>query len=340
MARADHAVSLNMPAAITVGSRLVEVPVRRNGRRVGVLSISDKGVQWNPSTTRPPVHVGWEDLPTALASAATSSSTSATSAATTQASATSSSRSTARAAAPGSREKAAAKPSRGAGAPVETASAGERGDDETAAERPRTVGGSTARRKTAGAARRAGGRTETAASEVSAVADTSAADTSAPAAGAPPATDPTLDAGTGTGTGAGDSTHVPGQQPLPLDGLDTPGSTDGSPEPDTRIGTGSDATTPVATTAAEPAGREAAARKAAARKSAKKAPPRQAGEPAAREVTSAPARAGNVTVPGAGADTTPLDARAVRQWAAAHGITVPPRGPLSTRVREQYLAAQ
>ena len=332
MARADHAVSLNMPAAITVGSRLVEVPVRRNGRRVGVLSISDKGVQWNPSTTRPPVSVGWEDLPTALASAATSSSTSATS----QASATSSSRSTARAAAPGSREKAAAKPSRGAGAPVETAPAGETGDDDTAAERPRAGGGSTARRKTAGAARRAGGRTETAASEVSTVADTSAADTSAPAAGAPPATDPTLNAG----TGAGDSAHVPGQQPLPLDGLDTPGSTDGSPEPDTRIGTGSDATTPVATTAAEPAGREAAARKAAARKSAKKAPPRQAGEPAAREVTSAPARAGNATVPGAGADTTPLDARAVRQWAAAHGITVPPRGPLSTRVREQYLAAQ
>ncbi|WP_420814619.1 Lsr2 family DNA-binding protein [Kineococcus vitellinus] len=56
-------------------------------------------------------------------------------------------------------------------------------------------------------------------------------------------------------------------------------------------------------------------------------------------MTSAPARAQSATVPGGGADTAPLDARVVRQWAAANGITVPPRGPLSTRVREQYLAA-
>ncbi|GAB3264167.1 hypothetical protein GCM10027586_20250 [Kineococcus gypseus] len=45
MARAEHAVSLNTPTPIAVGSRAVELPVRRGGRRIGVLTITDKGVQ-------------------------------------------------------------------------------------------------------------------------------------------------------------------------------------------------------------------------------------------------------------------------------------------------------
>ncbi|WP_432507196.1 Lsr2 family DNA-binding protein [Kineococcus arenarius] len=85
---------------------------------------------------------------------------------------------------------------------------------------------------------------------------------------------------------------------------------------------------------------KAAPGRSATRRTAKKAPPRRAGEPAAQEVTSAPARARNSTVPAAGADTARLDAGLVRRWAVANGIAVPARGPLSARIREQYLAAQ
>ncbi|NAZ77365.1 hypothetical protein GTQ99_18340, partial [Kineococcus sp. T13] len=70
MATSQHALSLNIPAELSVGSRPVEVPVRRNGRRYGVLSISSRGVEWNPSTSRPPVSLSWEELPAALTAAA------------------------------------------------------------------------------------------------------------------------------------------------------------------------------------------------------------------------------------------------------------------------------
>lgn len=146
----------------------------------------------------------------------------------------------------------------------------------------------------------------------------------------------------GSTTGDVGSGQVPGQQALPLEGRDPLDPTGAGAQ----ISIEADDTLTALTSAPEPgaesdatAAAEPASRRAAARRGAKKAPPRQAGEPAAREVTSAPARAKTSTVPGAGTDTTPLDARVVRQWAAANGITVPPRGPLSTKVREQYLAA-
>ncbi|WP_432496363.1 Lsr2 family DNA-binding protein [Kineococcus gypseus] len=288
MAQADHAVSLSTPTAIAVGSRAVELPVRRGGRRVGVLTVSGAGVRWEPATSRPAVDVSWEDLPSALASVA---------------------------------------PPREA----------------------RAANSSGARRGSTRAARQATGR---------------------------PGAVPNPSAGTGADDGG--SVHVPGQQPLPLEGLTAP-ATDGS---GTETGSGSNGSgsngsgstgsgstgssagsstaalvggaaagaasgrTPVvdlagsaSTSEPVPAAR-GAVRAGTTRRSAKKAPPRRAGEPAAREVTSAPARAASSTVPAAGADTARLDARAVRRWAAANGIDVPPRGPLSAAVRERYLAAR
>lgn len=287
MARADHAVSLNMSAAIAVGSHTVELPIRLNGRRVGVLSISDKGVQWNPSTVRPPVSVGWEDRPTALTSATSSSSTSAAA----------SSTHVRRTAAPASRKRAAAIPLSTADVVTKTAPAdgtgiSEVGGSEAAAERVRPAGKGAAPRGTTGAALQTSSRSEATASEVPSLADTSASaaaavetvpveETQLP--GALPTADTATDS-MSTGTRATpdisetDSAQVPGRQPLPLGGLDTLDSTGAGTQID--IGA-SDMLTSVtessaesdATTAVQPRGR-----RSAARKSTKKAPPRQAGE--------------------------------------------------------------
>ncbi|WP_432492777.1 Lsr2 family DNA-binding protein [Kineococcus gypseus] len=168
----------------------------------------------------------------------------------------------------------------------------------------------------------------------------------------------TSEAGTSEAGGidarASEAVHVPGQPLLPREDESAPdieesgvgASSDAQESPGTPVVAAADPAAEPApivdlaasASAAAPAAR-GAKRGSATRKSAKKAPPRRAGEPAAQEVTSAPARAKSSTVPAEGADTARLDAKAVRQWAATNGITVPARGPLSTAVREQYLAA-
>ena len=293
MARSEHVVSLSTPTALSVGSGPLELPVRRGGRRYGVLTVSARGVQWKPSTSRPPVEVSWEDLPGALASAAS---------------------------------------------PADAGSDGRRGPGPrgaagTGRARP-SVGGTTRRRGTGAPS---GPQPRTVAAQPDGAAAEGPANPADPADPAntvePTAAAPADEAATAN-SAVDQAPPEQGAAPDPQDQRRAPGPVvgDGS-----GVAPGAETATParapVVDLASSTAPVRSAGRRAATRRSAKKAAPRRAGEPEAKEVTSAPARAaGGSAAPGP-------DARAVRQWAAANGIAVPPRGPLSTRVREQYLAA-
>ncbi|PPK92319.1 Lsr2 protein [Kineococcus xinjiangensis] len=73
----DHSVALTLTRELPVGTGDLEVPVRRNGRRYGTLTVSSEGLSWNPSTSRPPVAVGWDALQDAFAAAAAAKGTGA-----------------------------------------------------------------------------------------------------------------------------------------------------------------------------------------------------------------------------------------------------------------------
>ncbi|WP_369052623.1 Lsr2 family DNA-binding protein [Kineococcus terrestris] len=65
---ASHDVALKVATELPVGGVDLEIPVKRNGRRVGTFTVNANGVSWNPSTSRPATSVSWEDLPAALSS--------------------------------------------------------------------------------------------------------------------------------------------------------------------------------------------------------------------------------------------------------------------------------
>ncbi|NIZ91596.1 Lsr2 family DNA-binding protein [Kineococcus rubinsiae] len=63
---ATHDVALKVATELAVGAVDLEIPVKRNGRRIGVFTVNSNGVSWNPSTSKAPTSVSWEDLPDAL----------------------------------------------------------------------------------------------------------------------------------------------------------------------------------------------------------------------------------------------------------------------------------
>jgi len=63
---ANHDVALKMTTELPVGGSDLEIPVKRNGRRIGVFTVNSNGVSWNPSTSKAATSVSWEDLPAAL----------------------------------------------------------------------------------------------------------------------------------------------------------------------------------------------------------------------------------------------------------------------------------
>ncbi|WP_432547036.1 Lsr2 family DNA-binding protein [Kineococcus sp. SYSU DK004] len=65
---ASHDVALKVATELPVGGVDLEIPVKRNGRRIGTFTVNANGVSWNPSTSRPATSVSWEDLPAALSS--------------------------------------------------------------------------------------------------------------------------------------------------------------------------------------------------------------------------------------------------------------------------------
>jgi len=69
---AQHNVALKVSTELPVGSVDLELPVKRNGRRIGTFTVNAKGVSWNPATAKAASSVTWEDLPAALSGAQTS----------------------------------------------------------------------------------------------------------------------------------------------------------------------------------------------------------------------------------------------------------------------------
>jgi len=63
---ASHDVALKVTTELPVGGSDLEIPVKRNGRRIGVFTVNSNGVSWNPSTSKAATSVSWEDLPDAL----------------------------------------------------------------------------------------------------------------------------------------------------------------------------------------------------------------------------------------------------------------------------------
>ncbi|NAZ83813.1 hypothetical protein GTR02_18540 [Kineococcus sp. R8] len=63
---ASHDLALKMATELPVGGADLEIPVKRNGRRIGVFTVNSNGVSWNPSTSKAATSVSWEDLPDAL----------------------------------------------------------------------------------------------------------------------------------------------------------------------------------------------------------------------------------------------------------------------------------
>jgi len=63
---ASHDVALKVTTELPVGGSDLEIPVKRNGRRIGVFTVNSNGVSWNPSTSKAATSVSWEDLPAAL----------------------------------------------------------------------------------------------------------------------------------------------------------------------------------------------------------------------------------------------------------------------------------
>ena len=63
---ANHDVALKVTTELPVGAVDLEIPVKRNGRRIGVFTVNSNGVSWNPSTSKAPTSVSWDDLPDTL----------------------------------------------------------------------------------------------------------------------------------------------------------------------------------------------------------------------------------------------------------------------------------
>ncbi|WP_337062418.1 Lsr2 family DNA-binding protein [Kineococcus sp. G2] len=68
---ASHDVALKVATELPVGAVDLEIPVKRNGRKIGTFTVNANGVSWNPSTSKAPTSVSWEELPAALSSTAT-----------------------------------------------------------------------------------------------------------------------------------------------------------------------------------------------------------------------------------------------------------------------------
>jgi len=64
---AQHNLALKVSTELPVGSVDLELPVKRNGRRIGTFTVNAKGVSWNPATAKTATSVSWDDLPAALA---------------------------------------------------------------------------------------------------------------------------------------------------------------------------------------------------------------------------------------------------------------------------------
>jgi len=64
---AQHNLALKVSTELPVGSVDLELPVKRNGRRIGTFTVNAKGVSWNPATAKATTSVSWDDLPAALA---------------------------------------------------------------------------------------------------------------------------------------------------------------------------------------------------------------------------------------------------------------------------------
>ncbi|NAZ88811.1 hypothetical protein GTR00_22360, partial [Kineococcus sp. T90] len=62
---ASHDVALKVATELPVGAVDLEIPVKRNGRKIGTFTVNANGVSWNPSTSKAPTSVSWEDLPAA-----------------------------------------------------------------------------------------------------------------------------------------------------------------------------------------------------------------------------------------------------------------------------------
>ncbi|MCI2239496.1 Lsr2 family protein [Paenibacillus sp. TRM 82003] len=67
---ASHDVALKVATELPVGAVDLEIPVKRNGRKIGTFTVNANGVSWNPSTSKAPTSVSWEELPAALSSTA------------------------------------------------------------------------------------------------------------------------------------------------------------------------------------------------------------------------------------------------------------------------------
>ncbi|WP_432488399.1 Lsr2 family DNA-binding protein [Kineococcus sp. SYSU DK018] len=67
---ASHDVALKVATELPVGAVDLEIPVKRNGRKIGTFTVNANGVSWNPSTSKAPTSVTWEELPAALSGAA------------------------------------------------------------------------------------------------------------------------------------------------------------------------------------------------------------------------------------------------------------------------------
>ncbi|MGI4894583.1 MAG: Lsr2 family DNA-binding protein [Janthinobacterium lividum] len=63
---ATHDVALKVATELPVGAVDLEIPVKRNGRKIGTFTVNANGVSWNPATARAATSVSWEDLPAAL----------------------------------------------------------------------------------------------------------------------------------------------------------------------------------------------------------------------------------------------------------------------------------
>jgi len=66
---AQHNLALKVSTELPVGSVDLELPVKRNGRRIGTFTVNAKGVSWNPATAKAATSVSWDDLPATLAGA-------------------------------------------------------------------------------------------------------------------------------------------------------------------------------------------------------------------------------------------------------------------------------
>jgi len=64
---ASHDVALKVATELPVGAVDLEIPVKRNGRKIGTFTVNANGVSWNPATAKAATSVTWEELPAALA---------------------------------------------------------------------------------------------------------------------------------------------------------------------------------------------------------------------------------------------------------------------------------